>query len=63
MRNNNDLPLGFSFALGQNPAAMQAFAALSDPLRAEILQKAHSVRSKDEMQSLVSSLAPHSPQK
>ena len=53
----NDLPLGFSFALAQHPDAMQAFSNLSDVKKAEILQKAHSVSSKAEMQSLVNSLS------
>lgn len=55
--NRNDLPLGFAFALVQNPDAMQAFSALPEPEKAEILQKAHSVSSKDGMRSLVESLS------
>jgi len=54
--NRNDLPLGFSFALAQNPDAMMKFAALSKDRQAEILQRAHAVTSKDEMQSLISRL-------
>lgn len=53
----NDLPLGFSFSLAQHPDAMQAFSNLSDVKKAEILQKAHSVSSKAEMQALVNSLS------
>ena len=45
----NKLPLGFSFALAQNPQAMQVFANLSETKRQEILQKTHTVSSKDEM--------------
>lgn len=36
---------------------MQAFSNLSDVKKAEILQKAHSVSSKAEMQALVNSLS------
>lgn len=53
----NDLPLGFSFALAQNPAAMKKFSNLSASGQAEILQRAHAVSSKDEMQSLVNELS------
>ena len=52
-----DLPLGFSFALAQNPDAMKAFSNLSKQAQTEILQRAHAVSSKGEMQSLVNSLA------
>lgn len=53
----NDLPLGFSFALAQNPSAMQFFSNLPESKQSEVLQKAHSVSSKDEMQALVNSLS------
>lgn len=52
----NKLPLGFSFALAQNLQAMQVFANLSEIKRQEILQKTHTVSSKDEMQELVDRL-------
>lgn len=60
MLNRNDLPLGFSFSLAQNPEAMKMFANLPESKQSEILQKAHTVRSKSEMQSLVNSLNPSS---
>lgn len=53
----NNLPLGFSFALAQNPDAMQVFSNLSESKQQEILQKSHAVSSKDEMQALVNSLS------
>lgn len=52
----NDLPLGFGFALAQHPEAMQRFAALSEARRAAVLQRAHNVSSKEEMESLVREL-------
>ena len=54
----DDLPLGFAFALGQNPEAMKHFSNLPPSRQSEILQRAHNVSSKDEMQSLVNNLAP-----
>ena len=53
----NELPLGFGFALAQNPDAMKIFASLSRSEQSELLQKAHAVSSKEEMQSLVNNLA------
>lgn len=57
MVNRNDLPLGFSFALAQNPEAMKVFSNLPENRQAEILQQAHTVSSKGEMQALVNGLA------
>ena len=56
--NQNDLPLGFAFALAQRPEAMQTFSNLPATEKSEILQKAHNVSSKAEMQSLVNRLFP-----
>lgn len=53
----NDLPLGFAFALAQRPEAMQTFSDLPPAKQSEILQKAHNVSSKAEMQSLINSLS------
>lgn len=53
----NELPLGFGFALALNPDAMKHFSSLPKSRQAEILQKAHAASSKDEMQSLVNGLA------
>ena len=53
----NELPLGFGFALAQNPEAMRKFSSLPDAKRSEILEKARAVSSKGEMQSLVNGLS------
>lgn len=53
----NGLPLGLSFALAQNPDAMRIYASLPKERKSEILEKAHSVTSKEEMQSLVDSIS------
>lgn len=55
--NQNELPLGFGFALAQNPGAMKHFANLPAAGQKEILRKAHGLSSKDEMQALVDSLS------
>ena len=51
-----ELPIGFGFALAQNPEAMQAFTRLPEASQAEIVQRARAVSSKQEMQTLVDSL-------
>lgn len=51
-----EIPIGFGFALAQNPEAMKRFSALPQTRQAEILQKAHQAASEQQMQSLVNSL-------
>lgn len=53
----NDLPIGFSYALAQNPSAMRAFSNMPESKQREILQQAHQASSKNEMQSLVNRLS------
>ena len=36
----NNLPLGFSFALAQNPEAMKAFSSFPEEKQTEILNRA-----------------------
>ena len=52
----NEVPLGFGFALAQDPEAMQKFALMPEQKRQEILQKAQNVSDKNEMQTLVHNL-------
>ena len=52
-----ELPLGFSMALAQNEAAMQRFEALPEAEKQAVLQQAHAVGSKREMQQLVARIA------
>lgn len=54
--NRNDLPIGFTFALAQNPDAMQSFVHMPEMQKAKLLQKARAVTSKTEMQALVNGL-------
>ncbi len=55
--NGIELPLGFGMALAQNEAAMQRFEALSEAEKQAVLQQAHAVGSKREMQQLISRIA------
>ena len=49
-------PLGFSFALAQNPEAMKTFSNFPEEKQTEILNRAQSVVSKSEMHELVNGL-------
>ncbi len=51
------VPIGFGMALVQNTAAMNYYAQLSAHQKQDILNKAHNVDSKMEMNDLVESLA------
>ena len=49
----DEMPMGFSMALAQNPDAMQKFAMLSDDKKKQIIDGTHSVKSKQEMHEYV----------
>ena len=51
------VPIGFGMALEQNTIAMNRYAHLSEQQKQDILNKAHNVRSEQEMYNLVASLA------
>lgn len=51
------VPIGFGLALSANTAAMNYYAHLPEFKKQEILTQARSVRSEEEMYSLVASLA------
>lgn len=51
------VPVGFGLALSANTAAMNRYAHLTEDQKQAILNKAHNVRSEQEMYSLVASLA------
>ena len=53
----NNLPLGFSFALDQTPEAMKAFSSFPEEKQTEILNRAKSVVPKSEMQTLANGLS------
>jgi hypothetical protein len=51
------VPIGFGMELAMNHAAMEAYAALSEPEKQAVLDKAHHARSEHEMRGIVASLA------
>lgn len=52
----DEIPLGLSMALAQNPEAMDKFAMLSEEKKKEIINGTHSVRSKQEMREYVNKI-------
>ena len=51
------VPIGIGMALAMNQLAMNAYAAMTEPQKQAIINKAHNVRSEREMHDLVNSLA------
>lgn len=51
------LPQGLLMALAQNMQAMKQYAALSDAGRQRLIERAASVHSREQMQSLVDHMA------
>ncbi len=52
----DEMPVGFSMALAQNPDAMQKFALLSEEKKKEVINGTHSIKSKEEMHKYVNKL-------
>ncbi len=51
------VPIGFGMALAMNSAALNAYSAMSEAQKQEVLSKAHNARSEQEMHQIVNSLA------
>ena len=52
----DEMPMGFSMALAQNPLALQKFAMLSEDKKKQIIDGTHSVNSKQEMHEYVNKI-------
>ncbi len=52
----DEMPVGFSMALAQNPEAMQKFAMMSEDKKKQIIDGTHSIKSKQEMHEYVNKL-------
>ena len=50
-------PIGFGMALAVKEAAMNAYSAMTEDEKQNILNKAHNVRSEKEMYDLIATLA------
>jgi hypothetical protein len=51
------VPIGFGMALAMNQPAMNAYTAMTEQQKQQVLNKARNVRSEKEMHGLVASLA------
>lgn len=51
------VPIGFGMELAMNHPAMNAYAAMTEQQKQDVLQRAHNVRSEKEMHDLVAALA------
>ncbi len=51
-----EMPIGFSMALALNPEAMQKFAMLTETQKQEIIDRTHTIKSKEEMHRYVNNL-------
>ena len=51
------VPIGFGMALAMNHTAMERYAAMTEPQKQAILNKAHNARSEEEMHQIVNSIA------
>lgn len=54
--NDREIPEGLGMALAQNMSAMQAFSNLDDRSRDSVVNRARQVKSRQEMDSIVSEL-------
>jgi len=50
------VPIGFGMALAMNQPAMNAYAAMTEQQKQEVLNKAHNARSEREMHQIVNSI-------
>ena len=51
------VPIGFGMELAMNHPAMNVYASMTEKEQQAVLDKAHNVRSEEEMHALVSDLA------
>ena len=51
------VPIGFGMALAMNPTALNAYSAMSEEQKQQILNKAHNARSEKEMHDIVNSMS------
>lgn len=54
---NEDMPIGFSFALGTNERALAQFAEMTDEEKRQVLEAARATQTKREMRDLVEQIA------
>lgn len=53
----DQLPIGFGMALAMNPPAFNAYSAMSDDQKQQILSRVRNAKSEKEMHDIVSSIS------
>ena len=56
-----DIPIGFTFALAENPEALSYFVSLSEEQKQRVLEQTHKIHSKSEMQAFAGNFAKNNP--
>ena len=51
------IPIGFGMALAMNPPALNAYSAMTELEKQDVLNKAHNARSEQEMRQIVNGIA------
>ena len=51
------VPIGFGMALARNPKALNAYSAMTERQKQEILSRAHNAKSEQDMNRIVNALA------
>lgn len=51
------VPIGFGMALAMNQPALNAYSAMTEEQKQDVLERAHNARSEKEMHDIVNSLA------
>lgn len=52
------VPIGFGMAIAMNPSALNAYSAMTEEQKQQILNQAHTARSEEEMHDIVNRIAP-----
>lgn len=52
-----DIPIGLTFALAENPDALKYFVSLSEEQKQRIIEESHKIHSKSEMQAFAGNFA------
>lgn len=54
--NYSELPVGFAMALAQNSAALEKFGSMNDTQKQQLIDRAHTARSRREMHQIVAEI-------
>lgn len=53
---NEEMPIGFGFALAENEKAMSSFAGMTEEEKRQVMEAARGIQSKSQMRSFVEQL-------